>query len=70
MGIRKWYKWFLIIWALSGLPILIMSFGFGNPFHVPDPKYVDDVAIAAWALTMSYIVSPLPLAPFGIRFGR
>ena len=68
MTLAPWYKQFLVMWLLAAVPIFVLAYGFADGhFVVPDPRH-DDLAevITVWAVWPG-LLSPLPLAPFGIR---
>ena len=57
---RRWYWIALIVWCLTGLPILLLAIGFGGG-HLSWPT--SDTALP-WATAGLIILSPVILFPF------
>lgn len=72
MHIKGWYKIVLIVWLVTGLPIIILAVGFagGSPFRDLDFSYYTAADISVWLFGWIAALTPLWLAPFGIRLGR
>lgn len=69
MRFSPWYKMVLLIWLVIGLPGLVLAYGFSGGriaswFDVKGLAPADvTVLVATWLL----LISPLWLAPFGVR---
>lgn len=72
--IAGWYKYALGLWIISGLPVLVLAYGFsgGDMFGIPGLYGMSTLeailAIGGWVL----ILYPILFMPFGIkiRFAR
>jgi hypothetical protein len=68
MHLKSWYKVLVLIWLITGLPVLILGYGFsGRQFSLPDPEFMGVVDIAFWVIGWSFVLSPLIAAPFGLK---
>ena len=66
-----WYKLFLLIWLVTWLPIMLLGYGFsGGSVKLPDPRYAGVIDIAIFVIGGLAILSPIWLAPFGIRWRK
>ena len=71
MTIAGWYKIVLGVWAVIGLPSIVLAFGFGEgSIEFPNPETATTVGIILWVVIVLAWSTPMTLAPFGIRFRR
>lgn len=69
MRVASWYKIVLLVWLFIGLPGLILAYGFSDGridawFDIKG-RYPSDIVVLV--VTWAIVISPLWLAPFGLR---
>jgi len=68
---KLWYKFLLLAWALTVIPVVLLGYGFsGGRFVFPDVSEFSPVHLAEFILSGIWGLSPLLLAPFGIRWRK
>jgi hypothetical protein len=70
MRLAKWFKRFLVLWAVTALPLLILIVGFSGDdfeFELDGTNLFENyMIIMPWV----YIASPAFLLPFAVRIAR
>jgi hypothetical protein len=63
-----WYKFLLIAWLLTVVPVAMLAYGFsGDRFVFPDISAFGVESIINFFVTSVWALSPLLLAPWGLR---
>jgi hypothetical protein len=65
--IKEWFKVYVSLWALVGLPAFLLSFAWGSPWKPPEGVDVRTSETVIWWLFSLYMISPFVLAPFGVN---